>query len=39
MRVKDKWFKELWWWVQERPVEIVGLGTLIGILIAIWVLY
>lgn len=35
MRIYNKWYKEIWWWVQENLYEIVMIGGMIALLIAI----
>lgn len=35
MRIKDKWWKELYWTIRENLYEIVMIGGMIVLLIAI----
>jgi hypothetical protein len=35
MRIKDKWWRELWWTIRENLYEIVMIGLMVVTLIAI----
>jgi hypothetical protein len=35
MRIKDKWWKELYWTIRENLYEIVMIGGMVVLLIAI----
>jgi hypothetical protein len=35
MRIRDKWYKELWWTIRENLYEIVVIGSMIILVLAI----